>query len=213
MTSKSDKPTPGSAAAFLAAGSDLGRDRSPMLKLTTGGEWVAGVDNTRVTQTRFAADVHGAETGFTCFLDKKVVDEMMVAVALGTKISQGELPNHGPYGDGDGWRAAACIRLRSLTTGEEFVFKTTSQGGRSAIGDLLTKYAGRLAAGKGGMPIIDLAVDRYTHKRHGLVYRPLFRIVDWQDDADAAAVTSGEEGHTSDARSLAEELGDDDIPF
>jgi hypothetical protein len=202
----SHKPTPGSAAAFLAAGSDLGRDRSPILKLTKNGVWVAGVNNSPVTETCFVAEVHEAEQGFVCFVDRKVVDELMTPVALGEKISKDKLPYHGPYKEGDGWRPSASIRLLSLITGEKVLFSTTSVGGRSAIGDLLSKYGRRVAAGEGGMPVIELAVEKYTHRMHGIIHNPVFHIVRWEND-------TGKEGQAGDAQSLAEELRDDDIPF
>ena len=215
MTSNSNKPTPPIAAAFLAAGSELGRPNLPILKLTKNGAWVFGADNAPVTETRFVADVPGAEHGFTCFVDRKVVGEVMTPVAHGKKVTQNDLPDHGPYRDGDGWSPSASIRLQSLTTGEEFLFKTTSQGGRSAMGELVTKYGRRLAAGDGRIPVVELAVDRYEHTRYGTVYTPLFRIVGWQDDADpeAAPVTPGDSVPTAGVVSLSDELGDDDIPF
>jgi hypothetical protein len=212
MTSNSNKPTPPTAAAFLAAGSELGRPNLPILKFTKGGAWVVGADNAPVTETRFVADVPGAEHGFTCFVDHKVVDEVMTPVSHGKKVSQNDLRAHGR---GGGWSPSASIRLQSLRTGKEFLYKTTSQGGRATIGELLTEYAHRLEAGKGGVPVVELAVSRYEHKLYGTVHTPQFRIMGWQNDADPAAtpVTPGGRAPNVGAFSLSEELGDDDIPF
>jgi hypothetical protein len=178
------KVVPIGAAAFLAAGSELGRSSFPILKLTKGGVWVAGASNTPVTVSRFAADIAHARRGFTCFREGTVVDEMLVLVSLATRIAQDELPDRGPYEEGDGWRPAAALQLRAMETGEQFVFKTTSRGGLSATGDLLSKYGHRLETGRGGIPVIELAVSHYAHKRYGLVYEPSFPIVDWLDEDD-----------------------------
>ena len=216
MTSNANKPTSSTAAAFLAAGSELGRRPNlPFLKFTKGGAWVFSADNAPVTDDRFVADVPGAEHGFTCFVDHKVVDEVMTPIAHGGKVAQGGLPDHSRYHEGDGWRPSVSMRLRSLRTGKEFLFKTTSRGGLSAIGDLLTKYGHRLEAGERGVPVVELAVDRYEHKRYGTVYTPLFRIMGWQDDADpgAVSVTPGGTAPNAGAASLSDERGDDDIPF
>jgi hypothetical protein len=209
ITSNNTRPA---VAAFLAAGSELGRPKLPILKLTKAGAWVVGVDNAPATELRLVADVPGAEHGFTCFIAGKVVGEVMTPVALGKKVSQSDLPDYGPYQGGDGWRTSASIQLKSITTGEDFLFTTTSVGGRSAVGELLTKYARRLEAGIGGIPVIELAVEHYTHRLHGIVHNPVFRIVRWEKDTDSALM-SGKERQADDAHSLAEELGDDDIPF
>ena len=140
------------ANAFAAAGSELGGSALPILKMSKAGCWVYGAENTPVTEKLFAADANGAQRGFVCFVDGDVVGEVMVPVSIGKTVSPNELPDNGPYQDGDGWMEAASLQLRSIESGEEFLFKPTSHGGRSAIGALLTKYGYRLSIGKAGMP-------------------------------------------------------------
>lgn len=197
--------TPVSTAnAFAAAGSELGDSALPILKLAKSGNWIFGTENTPVSETRFAADVRGSQRGFVCFIDGEVVGEVMVPVALGKVISPDELPDHGPYEGTDGWKPSASIQLRSTETGEQFVFKPTSQGGHAAIGALLTKYGYRLGLGKGGIPIVDLDVTSYEHKRYGTVFKPVFKIVSWQNEA-ALVPGAGED--------LGEDLLNDSVPF
>ena len=198
-------PAPVSAAnAYAAAGSELAGDALPLLKLSKAGELVTGTENEPVTETRFAADVQGAQQGFVCFVDGRVVDEALVLVATGKKIEEDELPDHGPYQEGDGWARSATIHLRSIETGEEFAFKPTSLGGRAAIGALFTKYGYRLNIDKAGVPIIDLNVSSYQHPKYGKVYKPHFKIVSWQDEADLVSGASAEPD---------DEPFDDDVPF
>jgi len=198
-------PTPVNGAdAFAAAGSELGGSTLPILKMSKAGEWVSGTENMPVTEKLFAADVQGAQRGFICFVDGELVDEVMVPVARGVAISLEELADHGPYQDGDGWTASASIQLRSIETGDEFVYKPSSQGGRSAIGGLLTKYSFRLGAGKGGIPIVELENSSYEHRRFGIVNKPVLKLVSWKDEADLVNGIDAKPG---------EGLRDDDIPF
>lgn len=192
------------ANAFAAAGSELGGSSLPIMKLSKSGIWVTGSENMEVAETRYAADVQGAQRGFVCFVGGEVIDEAMVPVALGEVILPGNLPDHGPYEAGDGWQPCASIQLRAIETGEEFIFKPTSHGGRAAIGALLTAYSFRLIAGKGGIPIVDLAVTSYEHRRYGTVVKPVFRIVSWQDGESLASGGGEKRGG---------EFPDDTVPF
>jgi hypothetical protein len=173
------------AAAFRKAGTELSRSSMlPFLKLTEDGEWVAGAENAPVTGTRFAVDAQGAQRGFSRFANG-TVEDVMVPVGLCKEVSHDDLPVPGPLEEG--WRASASFPLRSLETGEELIFKTTSQGGLSALGDVLNLYADRLEAGKGGRPVIQLAVTWYNHKRFGRKCKPRFPIVGWVDEGDPNA--------------------------
>jgi len=193
------------ANAFAAAGSELTGSALPILKLSKSGAWVFGAENTPLTETRLAADVQGAQRGFICFVDGEVVEDVMEPVALGKAITPDDLADHGPYADGDGWVTSASIQLRSIETGEEYMFKPTSHGGRAAIGALLTKYGYRLSAKKGGIPIVECDVTSYEHKRYGTVFKPVFNIVSWQDEAELMV--------KDDDTKLGEELLDELAPF
>jgi len=192
------------ANAFATAGSALGQSTLPIIKLSKAGQWVSGAENTPVIETRFAADVQGAQVGFICFVAGDVIDEAMVPVALGQKLSLQDLPEHGPYEGGDGWQPTAALQLRAIESGEEYIFKPTSQGGRAAIGDLLKRYGNRLSTGKGGIPIVELSVSSYEHRRYGRVFKPSFRVAEWRDEA---ALVNGN------AAKLVEEPPNDETPF
>jgi len=182
-------------------------------------------DNSPVSGNRFMADVHHAEEGFICFIDGKVVDEKLVAIAEGREISRSELADHGPYSDGDGWKQIVSLRLQSIETAELSVFKSTSMGGRSACASLMTKYGSRCDLGKYGNPIVELSDGNYKHKTYGTVAKPEFRIVSWLDDPgliDGGAVpaTGGplpKHGGTTSTDAAVEKPGeehlDDEIPF
>ena len=94
--------------------------------------------------------------------------------------------------------------MRSAESGEEFLFKPTSHGGRSAIGALLTKYGYRLSLGKAGIPIVDIDVSSYEHKRYGTVYKPVFKLVSWQEEVDLVKSVAEKSG---------KELLEDSVPF
>lgn len=192
------------ADAFSAAGAKLGGTALPILKLSKAGKWVVGADNMPVSDVRFAADVQNTRFGFVCFVGGEVVDEVLVPVALGKSISPDQLPDHGPYKDREGWVSSASLQLRGLETGDEFVFKPTSHGGRSAIGALLNKCSSRLRLGKTGIPIVELDVSSYEHRLYGPVLKPILKVVGWQDEADLINGAVEEPGNG---------LFDDDIDF
>ena len=169
-----------------------------------------------IAEIQFAANVQGASRGWTCFRDGAVVDEKMVLVSLGRKISPEELADHGPYDGGDGWHLAVSLQLRSMRTGQECLFKSTSLGGRAAFGELLTTHGLRLASGDSGIPVIELGVSHYTHRRYGLVYEPSFKVVGWLDEYDPGASPAIPSAGppmppTHDAAKLEDELRDDEI--
>ena len=52
------------------------------------------------------------------------------------------------------------------------------------IGALLTKYSYRLASGKSGVPIVELGASSYEHNKYGIIFKPVFKLVSWEDEAD-----------------------------
>jgi hypothetical protein len=112
----------------------------------------------------------------------------MVPISLGTKISAHQLPDHGPYEDGDGWHAAVSFKLRGMKSGQQLIYKTTSFGGLAAVGELMSVYGHHLAAGGSGVPIIRLEVGHYPHRKYGRIATPSFVVVEWSygDDPTGA---------------------------
>jgi hypothetical protein len=143
---------------------------------------VIGSNNKPVPEgARFAVDVQNAERGFVCYKDGCRVAEVSLPVASDRTISPEELPDHGPHDGMNGWSEYASAQVRSIDTGDEALFKPTSQGGRAAIGALLRAYGIRLDHGKTGFPIVELRVISYKHRLYGLVYEPRLHVVDWFD--------------------------------
>jgi hypothetical protein len=210
----SKKISPITAAAFIAAGAELSRSGLRIMRVTKSGQLVAGPDNEPVTETRYLADVANAQLGYLRFVNGKV-EEAMAPVSLGQKISRDDLPEHGPHDNGDGWHPAVAIQLRSMSTGEVFIFKNTSQGGRAAAGELLSKFGYHAASGGRGIPVVELTVTSYAHKRFGRVYKPSFVIVGWLDEGDPSAAPAIPDGGPPrvDAVKPNDELHDEDIPF
>jgi hypothetical protein len=202
ITKKEDQALSTLANAFANAGAQLGGTALEILKLTKSGEWVAGADNTAVTERRFAADVKNARRGYVCFVDGQVVDEVWVPVATGKTVAKEDLPDQGPFEGNDGWVESVAIQLRSLESGADYIFKPTSHGGRAAVGGLLTAYGHRLELGKSGVPIIEIGAGSYEHKRYGKVFKPIFRIVDWRAESELLTQV----GETP-------PISDDEIPF
>jgi len=137
-----------------------------------------------------AAVVESYQTGWICWIDGEVKDEIMVLVASGEKApSKHNLPDHGPYDDeDDGWRKQAAILFKDPETGDQYYFKTSSASGVRALATLGNAF------GKGmkehnpahEVPLVELDAHSFEVKGKKKVtkHAPVFNITDWMDVTD-----------------------------
>ncbi len=87
----------------------------------------------------------------------------------------------------DPWTLTTLLPLKDPATGAEYVFTTSSKGGRAACGKLATRYGAerQLPANVGKLPVIKIDDGTYKHRKHGqIVHFPVFRLVEWRSEAD-----------------------------
>ena len=154
------------------------------MKFTKEGQFMHGSEEQVVNDTEeFALNLSTLAKGFICWKVNEVVDEQMKLVSTpGESIQKEDLDDHGPYEkEKDGWRAQAQFDLRSLETGVEMLFKTSSKGGLNAISSISKEFASKLKLLPSEMPvpIVTLEPGYYKHKEFGKIWFPKFIIQRW----------------------------------
>jgi hypothetical protein len=84
----------------------------------------------------------------------------------------------------DPWARTTKAPLKDPATGEEYVYSTSSRGGISAIGRLVSGIRRGQRQGNTGLPIIRLGVGSYKHKQYGKVFVPQFTLIGFKSEAE-----------------------------
>ncbi len=180
------------------------------MKFTQDGEFLYGQEENTVDDTeQWAVNPLTIAKGFICWKSKEVVDELM-SVCLSTQpdIIEATLSDHSPYKKKrDGWSKQMTVDMRSMETGDEVMFKSSSYGGIQAIGKLLGAVIERMKMGEEDLiPIITLSGGSYDSKEYDKeIAFPVFAIEEWLSEADLAA--------TFDTDIPVSAASDDDPPF
>jgi hypothetical protein len=134
-----------------------------------------------------AAVVETYATGWICWVDGEVKDEIMCLVASGEKPpSKDRLPDHGPYDDeDDGWRKQAAILFKDPETGDQYYFKASSISGMRALAALGNAFGKAMKEHDPSkeVPLVELDMTSFEVKGKKKVtkHAPIFSIVDWMD--------------------------------
>ena len=111
----------------------------------------------------------------------------------------------------DPWSETTLLPLKDPATGAEYVFTTSSKGGRSACGKLASRYGEQRhqPANAGKLPVIKLDASTYKHRKlNQTIHFPVFRLVEWRSEAALINGSDTMPNKTSTADNL-----DDEIPF
>lgn len=155
------------------------------------GVWVCGMDNTPLKEgEHLVVDPASISAGYIAWYKGAVEGEVMQPIHAGpvdpqrlTEVKSGTTPPGANKPSGRGWEPQVSVDLVSRDEVPlQLVYKTSALGGRKA----LLALAGAVAVGlqenpKRVYPVIELGTDNYTHKEYGLVYTPLFTVVEWLD--------------------------------
>lgn len=154
------------------------------LRLLKSGKWVYGQKDTELDpDTKWAMNVPSIEHGWVCWNRDNGADnsggplgEHMVP--MGARLpNQFELPKH----DHHEWSYQISVELVG-TNGEDkgvrVIYKTNSIGGVGEMKKLLTTVA-QTASVERPVPILALGVDSYKHRKYGLTFTPILKIVDY----------------------------------
>lgn len=163
-----------------------GSGDTQFLKMTKQGFWAYGADETEVEDgSRWAVNPNAFATGFACWGDGELLDEAM-ALVTEAPIIKSDLPVHAkPWGAQVGLQLA-CVSGEDA--GVQVAYTATSVGGKKAYTALLDALLVQAQSGSPDIvPIVELEVESYKHKKYGKVLTPTFKIVEWQS-LDAQAV-------------------------
>ena len=150
------------------------------------GEWRAGKAKTVVNGRQLVADVHDRFAGWQKRQDKKFTYCGHGFVRDGHQPPAREKLDERDEarwpGGKDPWQLCHYLPMFDPETREQFVFTTTSDGGKDALADLQDAYAdhneGR-ALDACEWPIVELAGESYVNSYGKTIHKPIFDIVGW----------------------------------
>jgi hypothetical protein len=191
MTSNKRKSTDDLALErFEEFGNEMSGPRSfgaTMLKYSgVTGEWTTGKNGTSMNGKKLVADIADLMKGWQSFNDRKPI-YVLVRVADGKSP-----PRREDLGDtneqlwdakqGDPWKLATALPLFDPETHETFIFATTTDGGKSAVGLLAKAFAAEQRKHSGAtLPIVELDTDSYVNNSGKRIFTPIFDIIGWTD--------------------------------
>ena len=177
---------------FLTAADDAG-SRDTRLKFKKG-RFVTGKDDIEIPAGgEYVAFMHGIECGWKKFQFGAVIDGPRGKVAAGFRPptredlgdndpDQWEEENGRPR---DPWFLEYSLGLINVKSGQAYLFSTSSDGGKRAVGTLMRTFARNAHRGN---PVIKLEAGSYPHKKFGRVDEPKFTVVDWEQPQPSLGV-------------------------
>jgi len=156
----------------------------------TKGNWTAGKDGIDMNGAQIVALVDRLAVGWTKWLDRRPVDYRVGYVAEGFRpprrqeldmVDETTWPRDFNGDVRDPWQFGLHLPLADLETTEQYIFSTSSSGGREAIASLADAYANHRAQGKTTLPLVELNTDSYDHRSYGQVNVPKLDILKWID--------------------------------
>jgi hypothetical protein len=158
------------------------------LKLSKGGFFIYGVDDTEVEEeSQWAVNPNSFMLGYVAWPVKgtgKPLGEEMRSI-IDDPIAESQLPQvEGSWAQQVGMQLA-CVSGED--TGTQVVYKASSKGGINGFNDFLNQVMTHLKANPGTeaiVPIIELEVDSYPHPDYGKIFTPIFTIKKWAKITD-----------------------------
>jgi hypothetical protein len=153
----------------------------------TKGNWTAGKESADFNGAQLIALVNQLAAGWTKWIDRRPVDYRVGFVSDGFRpprrqdldmLSESEWPSSFSGEPKDPWQFGMHLPLVDQQ-GTQFIFSTSSQGGRDAIASLADAYADHRAKGGTELPFVELGSDSYDHRSYGAVNVPTLNILEW----------------------------------
>ena len=172
---------PATASSLKALGTVVaagGSDVADLMRLIREGYWVYGSDNIEVEEgSTWAINPFTFHHGYIAWKEGQVEGEHMTLVN-NPAPSIANLPEVSKQ-----WDFQLSLDLKCISGEDEGVesrYKTTSVGGKRAIGKLAQAIMVRADTHPDSVvPIVQLNVDSYTHKEYGKTFTPDIVIVGW----------------------------------
>lgn len=148
----------------------------------------------------FAFNMTEMRKGWICWKDSKPVDQKMSLVLSTERVpDKHELPDHGPYKEGEGWAEQIGVPVRDLEGGEQLEINLSNISGRNALIRLASDYGTKVRMniddkGQPKIPLVEVSASSFTSKNFpGTKWAPQFKIVDWMsiDELNTLAENAG----------------------
>lgn len=148
----------------------------------------------------YVVDPYASVAGWTCWKGGSVAEKHEWSVFNKEQaIPAGQLTDHGPYGDGDGWQFMLGIAMFDVDEpGQMIKFTTTSKSGRNVVADLTAEVAKRIIDGEPEVPVMKLDSEKFTAQgqTNG---KPKFVIEAWVTREEVNAfLEAGDDGDAED---------------
>jgi len=163
---------------LAAALQNVSRETSPsgmFLRMDKTGTWIIGIEMEPVAEgTEFAVNPAGFGHGWIAWGKLERLGESFVPLVE-------PIPQPGPLPEGArGWEQQFGMHLRDMESQTDLVFRSSSVGGKRAVGALAKEVGLRMAEGEEALvPVITLGNDSYKHKDYGRIFVPEFTIERW----------------------------------
>jgi hypothetical protein len=150
------------------------------------GEWAAGKAKTDISGRRLIADVNNLILGWQKYKDDKFVyaghgfvrdDHQPPARHQLDERNEARWKNKK-----DPWTLTYYLAMFDPETREQFVYTTSSQGGKGALATLQDAFADHnepRALDACELPVIELASDSYINSYDQRIFKPIFEITGW----------------------------------
>lgn len=200
---------------FEELGEQLARQSSivgSLLKFNKG-DWLAGKDEEDIPSgTKLAVNMDQVMVGWVKWIDNKPDQQIMHSTKVMEETGVRPAPRS-ELGDvdptawevdtngkpRDPWQHTMYLLMKEpgkkFSAEKAYTFTTSSTGGRSAVGKMMTKYGTERRSRPDSHPIVELGVDSWVHPEYGRVKVPVLSLVGWEPKSlfEAAAVAEGQE--------------------
>jgi hypothetical protein len=150
------------------------------------GGWKAGKNKTVIDGRQLVADIYDLIVGWQAYRDDK-----FIYAGHGLARDNHEPPPREQLDENDKrfwrneqdrWRLTYYLALHDPATREQFIFSTSSGGGKDALANLQEAFADHneeRAADDYEWPFVELASDSYVNTYGKKIFKPIFETVSW----------------------------------
>jgi hypothetical protein len=138
--------------------------------------------------SEFYLNLMGAQHGYQCWKENKVVDRHMSSVFVGLPPKD-SLTDHGPYAqddDKEGWSAQFVFQLKEKVSGQQYSLTLSSVGGQRAANDFLDQVINKAVLEgdhiMNSTPLVKIKSVSFKTtqgKKSVTNYKPAFEVTSW----------------------------------
>ena len=168
----------------------------PFMRLQRTGVWVYGPESIEVEEgSNWAINPYSLQHGFICWGDGELLGEQMVPFNQAPP-AVGTLPDYGQK-----WDQQVSLQLQCMDgedVGVNAMLKGSSLGLRNAVKKLIDYIISQSQHDPDHIvPVMELEVDSYKHKKYGEIFYPVLEPVKWisieAGDTDSESDENGDD--------------------